>query len=112
MHRRPRIFDRDNEPVEYATENGRVVEFHDRYVRTLQGWRLSSCIARPIFQPQGVALARQADPPRMEEPQSAGLRLGVGAFVECSQSNLLVVSEMVVHTLAHRVAVAATEDLD
>jgi hypothetical protein len=40
------------EPVVYATDNGRVIEFHDSYVKTAAGWRISSRIARPIFTPE------------------------------------------------------------
>lgn len=38
-------------PVQYATEHGRVLEFHDRYVHTSDGWRLESRAVRPILQP-------------------------------------------------------------
>jgi hypothetical protein len=38
-------------PVPYATEQGRVLEFHDRYVHTTEGWRLESRVVRPILQP-------------------------------------------------------------
>jgi hypothetical protein len=39
-------------PVQYATEHGRVLEFHDRYAHTQEGWRLESRRVRPIFQPK------------------------------------------------------------
>ncbi|WP_220187279.1 nuclear transport factor 2 family protein [Pseudonocardia pini] len=39
-------------PVRYATEHGRVLEFHDRYTLTDGGWRLASRQVRPIFQPE------------------------------------------------------------
>ncbi|MEV1292683.1 nuclear transport factor 2 family protein [Pseudonocardia sp. NPDC049635] len=39
-------------PVTYATEQGRVVEFHDRYSLTHAGWRLASREVRPILQPE------------------------------------------------------------
>jgi hypothetical protein len=42
----------DGEAVIYATDNGRVVEFTDEYVRTEHGWRISSRIARAIFTPK------------------------------------------------------------
>jgi hypothetical protein len=42
----------NGEPVVYATDNGRVIEFHDRYVKTVDGWRIASRIARPIFTPK------------------------------------------------------------
>ncbi|MDT5073672.1 MAG: hypothetical protein QOH82_2992 [Mycobacterium sp.] len=42
----------NGEAVVYATDNGRVIEFHDRYVKTVDGWRISSRIARPIFTPK------------------------------------------------------------
>ena len=42
----------DGGPVVYATQNGRVVEFHDRYTRSPDGWRISSRIARAIFTPE------------------------------------------------------------
>jgi hypothetical protein len=42
----------NGEAVVYATENGRVLDFHDEYTKTPDGWRLSSRIARPIFQPR------------------------------------------------------------
>lgn len=40
------------EPVVYATDNGRVIDFHDTYTKTSDGWRISSRIARPIFTPK------------------------------------------------------------
>lgn len=40
------------EPVVYATDNGRVMEFHDKYTKTLDGWRISERIARAIFTPK------------------------------------------------------------
>jgi hypothetical protein len=42
----------NGEPVVYATDNGRVIEFHDLYTKTPDGWRISSRIARPIFTPK------------------------------------------------------------
>lgn len=42
----------NGEAVVYATDNGRVIEFHDTYVKTSEGWRISSRIARPIFTPK------------------------------------------------------------
>jgi ketosteroid isomerase-like protein len=42
----------DSGPVVYATDNGRVIEFHDTYTKTPEGWRISSRIARPIFTPK------------------------------------------------------------
>jgi SnoaL-like protein len=42
----------NGEAVVYATDNGRVIEFHDRYVKTVDGWRIASRIARPIFTPK------------------------------------------------------------
>jgi SnoaL-like protein len=42
----------NGEAVVYATDNGRVIEFHDRYVKTVDGWRISSRVARPIFTPK------------------------------------------------------------
>jgi 3-phenylpropionate/cinnamic acid dioxygenase small subunit len=39
-------------PVQYATEQGRVLEFHDRYCRTVDEWRIVERVARPIFQPK------------------------------------------------------------
>jgi 3-phenylpropionate/cinnamic acid dioxygenase small subunit len=42
----------NGEAVVYATDNGRVIEFRDRYVKTVDGWRISSRIARPIFTPK------------------------------------------------------------
>jgi hypothetical protein len=42
----------NGEPVNYATEQGRVVEFTDKYVRTADGWRVASRIARPILAPK------------------------------------------------------------
>jgi hypothetical protein len=39
-------------PVDYATENGRVLEFHDDYTRTEDGWRFECRAVRPIFQPK------------------------------------------------------------
>ena len=42
----------DGRPVVYATQNGRVVEFHDKYTKTPDGWRISSRIARAIFTPE------------------------------------------------------------
>lgn len=39
-------------PVPFATVNGRVLEFHDRYVRDDEGWRLGSRVVRPILQPE------------------------------------------------------------
>ncbi|GAA4558827.1 hypothetical protein GCM10023175_65710 [Pseudonocardia xishanensis] len=38
-------------PVPYATEQGRVLEFHDSYVHTSEGWRFESRVVRPILQP-------------------------------------------------------------
>jgi hypothetical protein len=43
---------RDGEVVIYATDNGRVLDFHDRYVKTDGKWRISSRLARPIFTPE------------------------------------------------------------
>jgi hypothetical protein len=43
---------KNDDPVVYATENGRVVEFRDLYAKTARGWRISSRIARPIFTPK------------------------------------------------------------
>ena len=40
------------EPVFYATDNGRVMEFHDKYTKTPDGWRISERIARAIFTPK------------------------------------------------------------
>jgi hypothetical protein len=42
----------DGEAVVYATDNGRVIEFHDKYTKTSSGWRISSRIARAIFTPK------------------------------------------------------------
>lgn len=42
----------NGEPVQYATERGRVLEFHDRYRRTDKGWKIVERVARPIFQPK------------------------------------------------------------
>ncbi|MCW2499659.1 MAG: hypothetical protein JWN87_1335 [Frankiales bacterium] len=42
----------NGEQVNYATEQGRVVEFTDTYVRTSDGWRYSSRLARPILAPK------------------------------------------------------------
>lgn len=42
----------NGEPVQYATERGRMVEFHDRYCHTGDGWRIVERVARPIFQPK------------------------------------------------------------
>lgn len=43
----------NGEPVDYATENGRVLEFHDRYVRDEHGaWKFEERTVRPIFQPK------------------------------------------------------------
>jgi hypothetical protein len=42
----------NDEPVEYATEQGRVLEFHDRYRRAADEWRFVERVARPIFQPK------------------------------------------------------------
>lgn len=42
----------NDEPVQYATERGRVLEFHDRYRRTGGEWRIVERVARPIFQPK------------------------------------------------------------
>ena len=43
---------KNGEVVVYATDNGRVIDFHDRYVKTGGGWRISSRVARPIFTPE------------------------------------------------------------
>jgi SnoaL-like domain len=42
----------NDEPVQYATERGRVLEFHDLYRRTSGEWRIVERVARPIFQPK------------------------------------------------------------
>lgn len=42
----------NGEPVVYATTNGRVIEYHDSYVKTAAGWRFSSRVARAIFRPE------------------------------------------------------------
>lgn len=42
----------NGEPVQYATERGRVLEFHDRYRRSDGGWKIVERVARPIFQPK------------------------------------------------------------
>ncbi|MGH3642612.1 MAG: nuclear transport factor 2 family protein [Mycobacterium sp.] len=42
----------NGQAVVYATDNGRVIEFYDRYVRSVDGWRIASRIARPIFTPK------------------------------------------------------------
>jgi hypothetical protein len=43
---------KNGEPVNYATEQGRIVEFTDTYVRTPDGWRISARAARPILAPK------------------------------------------------------------
>jgi hypothetical protein len=40
------------EPVVYATDHGRVMEFHDKYTKTPEGWRISERIARAILTPK------------------------------------------------------------
>ncbi len=42
----------DGGPVVYATDNGRVIEFHDKYTKTPGGWRISARTAQPIFTPK------------------------------------------------------------
>lgn len=42
----------NGEAVVYATDNGRVVEFHDSYAKTADGWRIASRVARPILTPK------------------------------------------------------------
>ncbi len=42
----------NGEPVVYATENGRVIEFHDKYAKTPDGWQITSRTARAIFTPK------------------------------------------------------------
>lgn len=42
----------NGETVNYGTEQGRVIEFTDKYVRTPDGWRIASRIAHPIFAPK------------------------------------------------------------
>ena len=39
-------------PVPFATEDGRVLEFHDRYVRVEASLGLDSRVVRPILQPE------------------------------------------------------------
>jgi ketosteroid isomerase-like protein len=42
----------NGEPVAYATRNGRVLDFHDTYVRTGDGWKIASRVARVVFTPE------------------------------------------------------------
>jgi hypothetical protein len=42
----------NGEAVVYATDNGRVVEFHDSYTNTPDGWRIATRVARPVFTPK------------------------------------------------------------
>jgi hypothetical protein len=42
----------NGEPVVYATDNGRVMEFHDKYIKTPKGWRISERVARAVFTPK------------------------------------------------------------
>jgi hypothetical protein len=39
-------------PLVYGTTNGRLLELHDRYRRTDDGWRFAERIAVPVFVPE------------------------------------------------------------
>jgi hypothetical protein len=39
------------EPVQYATSNGRLLEFHTAYRRTDAGWRIASLVAKSVLIP-------------------------------------------------------------
>jgi len=41
--------DASGQPLVYASQNGRFIDFHDHYELTADGWRFSSREARPIF---------------------------------------------------------------
>src|ERR1700722_447724 len=41
-----------DEPVPYATTNGRVLDFHDTYTRVNGEWKISSRVARAVFTPE------------------------------------------------------------
>jgi hypothetical protein len=41
----------DGEPVAYATQNGRVIDFEDSYVRQGDAWKIASRVARVVFTP-------------------------------------------------------------
>jgi SnoaL-like domain len=40
-----------DEPVGYATNNGRVIDFHDSYLRIDGVWKIASRVARVVFTP-------------------------------------------------------------
>jgi hypothetical protein len=40
-----------DEPVGYATQNGRVIDFRDSYLRIDGGWKIASRVARVVFTP-------------------------------------------------------------
>lgn len=42
----------NGEAVVFATANGRVMEFDDTYVKTADGWRIRSRIARAVLRPE------------------------------------------------------------
>lgn len=42
----------EDEPLVYATDNGRLLDMRDRYVRTTDGWRIASRIARAVLKPE------------------------------------------------------------
>lgn len=41
----------DGEPVGYATQNGRVIDFEDTYLRDGATWKIASRVARVVFTP-------------------------------------------------------------
>lgn len=52
-------------PVAYATQNGRVIDFHDTYARIDGVWKIASRQARVVFTPSDwPGNLHPADPPR------------------------------------------------
>jgi 3-phenylpropionate/cinnamic acid dioxygenase small subunit len=45
-----------DQPLVYATQNGRCIDFHDHYVLTQDGWRFASRKAQVVFVPSDWAL--------------------------------------------------------
>lgn len=51
VHRGP-ARDEDGGPVVYSNTQGRLSEFDNHYVRTAEGWRITSLIAHPVLIPE------------------------------------------------------------
>ena len=43
----------DGDPLVYGTTHGRLIDMHDQYRRTADGWRLAQRVAVPVLVPEG-----------------------------------------------------------